>query len=303
MWSLARLVTEMPFRLFYSAARPVVRGFDTESSRHGMAATIVLALLLAATTASAESAGEYVIGPPDVLAITVWNQLDLSGKYTVEPDGTLIFPLVGRVTAGGLTLRAFETDLRDQLADGFFKRPRVTVAVDAYRSQRIFIIGQVRQPGTFALTGEMSLIEALARAGSTAMSAADEVVIVHAQDAQGPVMPGEDPSVEVVRVNLKALQSGAVGQNIALRDGDTIYVPLAETIYVFGEVKSQGSYPIRSNMTVLQALSLAGGVSERGATNRIKIVRIVDGEETEFKVKLNSQVQSGDTIIVPKRFF
>jgi polysaccharide export outer membrane protein len=97
--------------------------------------------------------GSYVIGPQDVLGIQVFDQADLGGKYTVEADGTFSFPLVGRVSAGGLTLRKFETELRRQLADGYFKNPQVTVAVVEYRSQRLFVLGEVRTPGPVALTG------------------------------------------------------------------------------------------------------------------------------------------------------
>jgi polysaccharide export outer membrane protein len=89
-----------------------------------------------------------------------------------------------------------------------------------------------------------------------------------------------------------------------LRDGDTIFVPRAETIYVFGQVKNPGAYVLQSkDTTVLQALSLAGGVTDRGATNRIKIMRVVDGKMKEIKVKLTDIVRPGDTVVVRERFF
>ena len=93
-----------------------------------------------------QSAADYVIGPQDVLTIQVFDQADLGGKFTVEADGTFTFPLIGRVKAGGLTLRAFESELKKQLADGYFKNPQVTVAVEQYRSQRVFVDGRSAQP-------------------------------------------------------------------------------------------------------------------------------------------------------------
>src|SRR5687767_12704795 len=96
---------------------------------------------------------DYQIGAEDVLAVTVFDQPDLSGKYAVELDGTFTFPFVGRVTAAGQTIRAFEAALRASLADGFFKNPQVTVAVEAYRSQRVFVVGEVKTPGALPLTG------------------------------------------------------------------------------------------------------------------------------------------------------
>jgi len=255
-----------------------------------------------------QSRSEYVIGAQDVLAVTVWDSPDLSGKYTVETDGSFSFPLIGRIKAGGLTLRQFEAALSKKLADGYFRNPQVSVAVETYRSQRIFIVGEVRNPGTYPLTGDMTLIEAIARAGSTTANASPEAVVVRAptgKTAEGPVLPGQQAdAAETRRVNLRNLQSGAQTQNIALRDGDTIYVPRAESIYVFGQVKNPGAYALQdAGTTVLQALSLAGGVTDRGATNRIKIVRVVKGEKVEIKVKLMDLVLPGDSIIVPEKYF
>ena len=180
----------------------------------------------------------------------------------------------------------------------------MTVAVEQYRSQRVFVVGEVRNPGPFPLTGRMTLIEALARAGSTLPTAAGEVAIVRApQGADAARCCPTRQDADVVRVSIRDLQSGALAQNIALRDGDTIFVPRAESVYVFGQVKNPGAYPCSKDTTVLQALSLAGGVTDHGATNRIKIVRLVNGEKKELKVKLTDVVRPGDTIIVPERFF
>ena len=154
----------------------------------------VLCLMVPLAAAGQRQSPDYVVGPQDVLAITVWDQADLSGKFTVEADGSFSFPLIGRVKVGGLTLRAIEVELAKKLSDGYFKNPQLTVTVDSYRSQRIFIVGEVRVPGTYPLAGSMSLIEALSRAGSTTPAASTEVIIVHApkgQAATGPVLPGQ----------------------------------------------------------------------------------------------------------------
>jgi polysaccharide export outer membrane protein len=245
-----------------------------------------------------------VIGPQDVLLINLYDQDALSGKYTVEADGTFGFPLVGRVVAGGLTLRAFETQLKKQLADGYFKDPQLSVAVEQYKSQRVFVMGEVRQPGPVVLTGGMTLIEALAHAGSTVSTASGEVAVVRGQQGgAGPVLPEQEAATEIFRASIRDLESGALSQNIKLRDGDTIFVSRAQSVYVFGEVRNPGAYSIQKNTTVLQALSLAGGVSEHGAMNRIQVVRIEKGSKREIKVKLTDIVRPEDTIIVPQRFF
>jgi polysaccharide biosynthesis/export protein len=267
--------------------------------------TSLTLLTLCAGPLSAQSAGDYTIGAADVLTIQVFDQPDLGGKYTVEADGTFSFPLIGRVKAGGTSLRAFETQLKKRLLDeGFFRNPQVTVAVEQYRSQRVFVMGEVRAPGPVPLTGGMTLIEALARAGSTLPSASGEVAIVRApHGAKGPVLPEQQEGAEILRASVRDLEAGSLKQNVELRDGDTIFVPRAETVYVFGQVKNPSAYAVQKQTTVLQALSLAGGVTENGAMNRIKIVRIVSGEKKEVKVKLTDLVQPGDTIIVPERYF
>ena len=265
-----------------------------------------LALGHIAVAAQSTPPTNYVIGPQDILMIAVFDQEDLGGKYPVDSDGTFTFPLIGRVKAGGLTLRELESEIKRLLKDGFFKDPQVSVGVEQYRSQKIHIVGEVRNAGTYPLAGDMSLIEAIARAGSTLPSASGEALIVRAKSgraAEGPILPGAE-NVEVTSVDLRDLQSGALSQNLALKDGDTIFVPRAESVYVFGQVKNPGAYALQQRTTtVLQALSLAGGVNERGATGRIKIVRIEKGKTVEIKAKLTDIVRPGDTIMVPERFF
>ncbi|MEQ1727566.1 MAG: polysaccharide biosynthesis/export family protein [Vicinamibacterales bacterium] len=249
---------------------------------------------------------DYVVGAQDVLAISVFDQADLGGKYAVDADGTFTFPLLGRVKVGGLTLRGVEDLLRKGLADGFFKNPQISVAVDQFRSQRIFVVGEVRSPGTYSLSGNTSLIEVLARAGSTTEGASGEVLIVRPKAGSavdGPVMPEQQELADVVRIDIRALQSGRVTQNTQLRDNDTIFVPQADLVYVFGQVRSPGAFALKRGTTVLQALSLAGGVTDRGATNRTRVVRMVDGKRTEIRARLEDQVNPGDTLIVPERFF
>src|SRR5437773_5896906 len=164
-------------------------------------------------------ATNYIVGPQDVLNIVVWEQTDLSGKFAVEADGSFSFPLIGRIKAGGLTLRAVEDELKAKLADGYFKNPQVTVAVEQFRSQRVFIVGEVRNPGAYSLSGDTTLIEALARAGSTTADAGGEVLIIRSSDKVGaPVLPDQDRRAEVIHIDVHELQTGLLSQNARLRD-------------------------------------------------------------------------------------
>ena len=246
------------------------------------------------------------MGPQDVLAITSYDEAGLSGKFTVEADGTFTYPLIGRFKAGGLTLRRVEEELAKRLREeGFFNSPQITVSIDQYKSQKVFIVGEVRTPGTYTLSGDMNLVEALARAGSWLPSASGEAIIVHAaDDALGPRLPDAANAENVVRVNLREVENGAGAPALTLRDGDTIFVPRAPTIYVLGQVKNPNAYALQQKeTTVLQALSLAGGMTERGSSSRIQIIRIENGKRVEVDVKFTDIVRPNDTIFVRERFF
>jgi polysaccharide export outer membrane protein len=246
----------------------------------------------------------YIVGPLDVLAITVFGEVDLSQKYTVDSDGTFDFPLVGRVKAGGLTLRQIEDALVKRLAGGYLVNPQVSVEIAEYRSKSVFIMGEVRAPGSYPIKGNMSLIEVLALAGPTA-DASSEVVVVHPDPNRadgGPLLPDTAGAVSV-RVNIRDLQGGQLSRNVALQDGDTIFVPKAETFFVTGHVRSPGSYVYEPGMTVLQAIALAGGLSERGSQRGMKVLRTVEGRQVEIGVKDTDLIRPGDTIVVRQRFF
>ena len=259
---------------------------------------LVTAALLVPRPAAAQQT-EYVVGPQDVVTVNVWGQPDVSGKYNVEADGTFTFPLIGRVKAAGLSLHGLEDEIRTRLSGRFFKNPQVTVAIEQYHSQIVNIVGEVRQAGSYPLSGEMRLIDALARAGSTTDNAGPVVVITRSRTPSGG---GEDPP-EVIRVNLRALQSGALTENIRLRDGDTVFVPRAETFFVSGHVRNPGAFPIQDKTTVMQAIALAGGLTDRGTDRRVQIVRTVDGKRGTYKAGLDDLVQPGDTVIVRERLF
>jgi polysaccharide export outer membrane protein len=272
--------------------------------RRTMLILLVLTALQAAPAAAADPA-LYIVGPNDVLNITVFNQPQMSGKFVVESDGTLAFPLVGRVAVGGLSIRAVEDEVRRRLSAGYLTDPRVTVAVEQYRSQQIFVMGEVKQPGPLQFTGAMTLIEALARVGSTTDRAGAEAMIVRPSNpgAAAPTPQGANaPNSETIHVNLLNLQAGTLSENVALRAGDTIFVPRVATVFVSGQVKSAGEYPLRPRMTVRQAVALAGGVTERGSNRRIQIVREVKGTDITIDVNLETAVQPGDTIVVRERF-
>jgi len=265
--------------------------------------------LTASPTASAPETvpDEYLINVQDTVNVTVWENADLTGKFVVQPDGVITLPLVGRIKAAGLSVRNFEAQLTRALADGFLIEPRVAVTLDQQRGSRVFIFGAVSSPGAYAMPEGQTLIEALVRAGYA--SASQVVVVRPKRPSAGPTMPENAGDAEVIRVNLKELEKdveqGSLARNIPLHDGDTIFIPRSDPtrIFVSGQVRTPGAFSITENTTVLQALTLAGGVTESAAINRLRIMRIVDGKQKTINAKITDVVQPGDTLVVPERYF
>jgi polysaccharide export outer membrane protein len=266
---------------------------------------LITTLLIALSfgTPQATSPAEYVAGPQDVLNIVVFGEEDLTKTVSLDADGTFDYPYIGRIKAGGLTARAIGEEIARRLKN-FYVNPQVTVEVAKFRSRNVFVFGQVHAPGQYPLSGNMSVLQALAAAGSPTPAAASYVVISRPAGS-GPRLPGEEPGGGTsLRVTLRELQSGQLPSGFALRDGDTVTIPKADTIYVTGYVKIPGPYPIDSDLTVMQAIAMAGGATDKAAPNRVRIFRTIDGKQQEVKgVKMSDLVRPGDTIDVPQRYF
>ena len=268
--------------------------------------TILLSLLLLFQSPNPANVAEYVVGPQDRLAITVFDEPTLSKTVTVDSDGSFDFPLIGRISAGGMPLRQIAAELKKRLGppDGFLVNPQVNIEVETYRSQVVYVNGQVRIPGAVPLKGAMTIMDVLAQAGSPTAEAGSYVEVYRkpaGQSSQGPVDPSKAPTPPQ-RVTMEDLRNGRA-QQILLRDGDTLNVPKAQTFIVNGFVRTPNTYVLDGEITVQKALAMAGGVTERGAQSRTKIQRIVNGRLVEIRAKMSDLVQPNDTLVVPQRFF
>lgn len=241
----------------------------------------------------------YTVSRQDVLNITVIDSPEFTGKFTVETDGAIRYPYIGRVNVVGKTVRQIATQLKGLLAPDYLRNPQVAVNLDAFKGRKVFIWGAVGQPGFYPLTEGMTLMEAMVKAG---YGSSTEVVILRTPT------PTENPD-NLVRlvVNLRELendfQNGQMTRNIALQDGDKLFLSRTDKnrIFVTGEVKLPGAYSVPEGTTVLQAITMAGGVTPAAAVNRIKITRLIKGENKSIDVKIDAIVKPGDTIIVPER--
>jgi polysaccharide biosynthesis/export protein len=249
-------------------------------------------------------AAEYTIGPQDRLSIAVVDELTLTKVVTVGSDGTFDYPYIGLVKAAGVTLRALQQEITARLKEKYLRNPQVSIEVETYRSQVVYVWGQVRLPGAVTLMGNTNLTEALAKAGSPTPDAGSYIEI-NRRPRELPA--GTDPATVALpvpeRVSMADLQSGRA-QNIILSDGDTVFVPKAETFFVTGYVKNGGPFLHDPTVTVSRAISMAGGVSEKGSRTRVRITRLVDGKQVVVKgVKLEDAVLAGDSVEVMSRLW
>src|SRR5215831_2468480 len=143
----------------------------------------------------------YQIGAQDQLKITVLDEPSLSQSYRVDSDGSITMDYIGRVRAAGATPGDLQERVRVLLANGFLKNPQVRVEVESYKSQSVIVSGEVRSPGKIPMTGAMTLLEALAVAGSPLSSASSELTIAHLKRI-------DTRDADVTRVNWKDLQVG-----------------------------------------------------------------------------------------------
>jgi polysaccharide biosynthesis/export protein len=244
------------------------------------------------TAQASVSPDRYVVGPQDTLSITVVGEPDLTNKYRVDTDGSITLPYIGRQPAAGFTIADLQTKITTLLKDGYLQNPQVLIDVDQYKSRSVYVTGNVRAPGKVPMNGPtITLIEALALAGSPSADASNQITVKHQRTG------------EVVSVNKKDLELGRAGYDIALEDGDVINVPAAQRFYISGMVRNTGYYVLDPGMTIEQAIALAGGLNDRGSDRRVTVNRLVDGKSADIKVELSDKVQPNDVIKVPSRFF
>ena len=251
----------------------------------------------------------YLIGPSDVLGIKVFEEPTLSAEYTVDSDGAITFPFIGRVQVGGKTVNEIEAQVTAALRADYVRRAQVSVNITQYRSRAIYVLGEVRNPGKYNITGPVTLLEVIADAGSLTPTAGPILTVQRYRDglaaaaaaALEPTLPGDPRGAELMRIPYDDLKEGRLKANILLQDGDTIIVPPADRFYVSGFVKTPGMFVLAPGLTVQQAITLAGGPTERGSTRGVKISRKVNGKEVEINVGMSDLVKPNDTIKVRQR--
>ncbi|HXG54991.1 MAG TPA: polysaccharide biosynthesis/export family protein [Vicinamibacterales bacterium] len=276
--------------------------------------TIILALVVlmaqvspimaqAVGVARPEVTADYTVGVKDVLTIVIHGFEEMSlPSVIVDSDGTIEYPLLGRIRVAAKTPRVIEDEIKKKFMEkAYLTNPSVTVSVKEFRSKTVHVQGEVRAPGTYPMKGDAGVMKALSDAGSFTASAGTYITIVRMGNVDSPSNPEAATDQQKIRITRDELY-GARG-NTRLQDGDTILVPKADIFFVTGQVKSPNEYVLRPDLTVIQAITLAGGYTDRANKRNIEVERVVNGKSKKVKVKEGDFVKAGDTINVKQRFW
>jgi polysaccharide export outer membrane protein len=237
------------------------------------------------------------LGPGDSVTLHVFGQPDMDTVLGVADDGSIRIPLAGSVPVAGLSAESAARRVEKAFKDGgFFVDPHVTLTLTQSLSQRVSVLGEVRTPGRYPVDAKTNIIDLLAQAGGETEFASDTVYVLRT-DAAG--------DVKRYPVNLKGLANAATSAPTQLlRGGDSVYVPRAEQFFILGEVQKPSMYKLEPNLTVLQAISVAGGVTPKGSDRRVEIKRAgKNGQQVVIKPKPNDLVQPDDVIRVKESIF
>lgn len=242
------------------------------------------------------AAEAYLLGGGDTVNIAVYEQPDLATVVRIsQDDGTIAFPLLGEVAIGGLSPETAGSKIATLLKErGFIKNPQVTLTVQEFLSQKIPVMGRVNSPGEYSLKGESRVIDLISQAGGLSEDAADVITVVKNEG-------GKSVKYEI---DLLRFYAGDMSQNIKVSRGDFILVPKMNRFFIQGEVTGPGMYRLERDMTVMQALSVGGGLNDRGTYKGMKVARHnADGTTQTIKVELTDRLQPNDVLIVKERLF
>ncbi len=243
----------------------------------------------------------YELYPEDVIVIRVLEAEEISEKpLRVDPNGDISLPMVGTIHVGGLTLEQVTALVTNRLQT-YFKHPQVSVSITEFRSLPVSVFGSVANPGVLQVRGRKTLIEMLALAGGL-KDDGGPIVKISRQMKWGIIpVPGAvvDPSgqVSMAEVKIKNIVNATNGaDNILILPEDVITVPRAEIVYVIGEVLRPGGFILREreNVSLLQALSMAGGLSRLASSKHSRILRAAAGNQERVQIPIDlSKVLSG----------
>ncbi len=248
----------------------------------------------AAVTAVSEVDGDYRLGPGDLIAVRVYESDELSTEARVSSSGFVSLPLLNNVEVNNLSAAEAEYKIENLYKQKYLKDPHVSVYIKAYVSKKVTLVGAVKKPGSYEYLTQRRLLDVLALANGLDDSAGS-IAYVDRSDL------AKQKNVRFL-VDIDALlKKGDMSQNIVILGGDIIIVPEAGQFFADGAVRKPGLYPLRSNMTITEAIALAGGLVSFADNDGVKLIRYMGrGKKREIVSLSYSELQSGlgDTLLL-----
>jgi polysaccharide export outer membrane protein len=242
------------------------------------------------------NAAEIPLGAGDVVKISVFGNPDLAVETRVSDSGFITFPLIGQVQVAGQPVAAAEKIIAANLEKGgFVKKPQVNLIVTVLASQQVSVLGQVNRPGRYPLDAKRTLLDFLALAGGVTPDGSDQVTLIRKRDG--------NTTKEVIDVP-EMIRAGKMDRDFDLGANDVIFVERAPRFYIYGEVQRPGQFRVERDMTVQQALSAGGGLTQRGTERGLVIKRRGDNGTTQtISAKPDDLVRTDDVIYVKESLF
>jgi polysaccharide biosynthesis/export protein len=255
----------------------------------------------------AEPARSYTLGIEDQITVRALHVEEITeAPVRISGDGNIRLPLAGLIHAAGMTVSQLEDTIAARLRP-FVLEPEVSVSITDFRSGPVSVLGSVKNPGIYQMQGHKTIAEVLSMAGGPDAAAGAVVKITRAVD-QGPIAlagasvdaSGKFTVAEVSLVSI--LKADQPQNNIAIQAHDIVSVPRAEMVYVIGEVQRAGGFVLTDGkaISLLQALSLAGGLNKVAQPKRASLLRPTSDstKRTEVPIDLN-KILAGSAPDVP----
>lgn len=265
----------------------------------------------------------YRLGAEDVVSLLIiaGGVEQVKAQMVVGDNGNVNVPFIGKRKAAGLTLEEFEKTIMIPLEENFFVDPQVHLQIDEYHSLKYFISGAIKKPGKYELDFTPTIMDLVANAGGVLPERGNLAYVIRGLATTREINDSEIKEniskKEPIKVDLiKLLDEGDMSENIKLKTGDTIYIPLSTSlnqttskVFVQGKVKNAGVIDFQPGLTALAACIMAGGFDKFAAPNRAKIIRTENGVTETIDLNLNSvisgkipdvQLKPGDRIHIPE---
>ena len=271
-------------------------------SRIYAGASFALTLFLSAIvmqphSSLAQTRADYALGAGDLIHVQVFQNPDLSMDTRLSENGVITLPLIGAVELDGLSVSAAETKISGALkGGGFLQNPQVTISLVQVRNNQISVLGQVAKPGRFPLEAAGTRVsDMLANAGGVIPGGDDIAILTGTRDGKA--------FRDLIDIPAIFLQ-GSASKDPVLQGGDTIYVQRAAVFYIYGEAQRPGAYRIERDMTVMQAIALGGGPTNRGSESRLRLHRkAADGHVRQIEPLLTDTVMPDDVLYIKESIF